>query len=367
MSERTPEMMSNPGQYGTLNGMLVIRKEKGYTSNDVVEKLRGILHMRKIGHTGTLDPMAEGVLPVCLGNATKLTDLVADKDKEYVAVLHLGVTTDTQDKTGNVLDSIPSSQVRAILLGQNLPGQDLPGESCQGQNCPGQNKTDDEMTIQEEQKSIEQAVKNCASSFTGTICQLPPMYSAVHYKGKRLYDLARQGIQVERRPREVTISELEIQKVDLPFVSMRVVCSKGTYIRTLCEDMGNALGTGGTMESLLRSRVGCFTLEEAITLDEVETIRKQEGEEGIRRKIIPVDTLFAENPSLHVKEEALRFLQNGNILVKEDVTENELPHARRIRLYDAQGKFYALYRYDQNEEGKEKLIPVKVFYSPSSM
>ena len=203
-----------------LNGIIIIDKEPGFTSHDVVAKMRGICGQRKIGHTGTLDPAATGVLPVCLGSATKLCDMLADRDKEYVAELLLGVETDTQDTTGRVLRE---SKVSVV------PEQ----------------------------------IRECAASFVGELMQVPPMYSALKVNGKKLYELAREGREIERRPRPVTVHELEILGLQLPVVRMRVVCSKGTYIRTLCADIGEKLGCGGTMQSLRRTRVGSFSLEGA--------------------------------------------------------------------------------------------------------
>lgn len=338
------------------SGMLVINKEPGYTSSDVVAKLRGILHMRKIGHTGTLDPMAEGVLPVCLGSATKLTELIADRDKEYVARLRLGVVTDTQDMTGIVLKEAPADHIR------------------------------------------EEAIRDAAKRFCGTIEQIPPMYSAVWSNGQRLYDLARKGVTVERQPRAVTISELEILSVDLPIVTMRVVCSKGTYIRTLCEDLGNALGTGGAMEHLLRTRVGKFTLEEALTLGQVQEIMDADAAEqtqgdtsnagsepvrclkaaeaepasrpvpagrgrAIEDHIIPIDSFFADAPKVHVREEDVRFLQNGNPLSAANLVEAALPRSERIRVYDEAGEFWALYRYDT---ARRRIVPVKMLHETAA-
>ena len=209
------------------HGIINIYKEAGYTSHDVVAKLRGILGQKKIGHTGTLDPDATGVLPVCLGVGTKLCDMLTDEDKEYVAELYLGVTTDTQDMTGTVLSQ-------------------------------------EEVTIDEEQ------LKRIIYSFKGTYEQLPPMYSAIKVNGKKLYELAREGKTVERTRRSVRIEEIEILEINLPLVKMRVVCSKGTYIRTLCDDIGKKAGCGGAMKSLERTRVGGFLIEDALKLDRIK-------------------------------------------------------------------------------------------------
>ena len=178
-----------------INGIIIVNKETGFTSHDVVAKLRGICGQKKIGHTGTLDPAATGVLPVCLGSGTKLCDMLTDRDKEYVAELLLGVETDTQDTTGSVLRESP-------------------------------------VTVTEEE------VSRACLSFLGDYDQIPPMYSALKVDGRKLYELARAGKEVERKARTVTIEELEIQEMKLPIVTMRVVCSKGTYIRTLCHDIG---------------------------------------------------------------------------------------------------------------------------------
>lgn len=305
-------------------GMLVIRKEPGFTSSDVVAKLRGMVHMRRIGHTGTLDPMAEGVLPVCLGNATKLAELIADRDKEYVAKLRLGVRTDTQDMTGKILQKIPDEEACRLVT--------------------------------------EQMVREAAEHFVGEVEQIPPMYSAVWSGGRRLYELAREGIEVERRPRKITISELEIQKVELPFVTLRVVCSKGTYIRTLCEDLGKALGVGGAMEHLLRTRVGIFTLEEALTLGQVQDIMDRGGEE-LSSHIIPVDAFFQEAPAVHIRKEDMKYLRNGNALSAENTTEKMMPKTDRIRVYDEAGTFYALYHF---VPGRNRALPVKMFHDTDS-
>lgn len=211
-----------------MDGIYIINKESGWTSFDVVAKMRGILKMKKIGHTGTLDPAATGVLPVCVGKATKLVEKVAGEDKEYRAVLLLGEVTDTQDKTGEILETKP-------------------------------------VTVGEEE--VIEAVR----SFIGGYDQLPPMYSAKKVNGKKLVDLARKGVEVERQPRFVNIIDIKIEEMALPRVKMNVTCGKGTYIRTLCHDIGTKLGCGGCMESLIRTRVGEFTLDNAITLAELET------------------------------------------------------------------------------------------------
>ena len=285
-----------------MNGIINIYKKPGFTSFDVVAKLRGICHQKKIGHTGTLDPDATGVLPVCLGNATRVCDLLTDKTKEYETVLLFGIVTDTQDISGKVLEEHYV------------------------------NLTDDD-------------VISCVKEFTGDIMQIPPMYSAIKVDGKKLYELARQGKEVERKPRPVTIHSIEIVDISLPRVTMRISCSKGTYIRTLCHDMGNRLGCGGTMESLVRTRSGDFTLDTAVTLSKVQEWADA-GE--LEHHIIPVDEIFKDCGSLILKESADKLLKNGNTFRKSDiakVTEGAV-YTDRFRVYDHSGNFTALYDLD---------------------
>ncbi len=295
------------------DGVLNVYKEKGYTSHDVVARLRGIFKQRKIGHTGTLDPEAEGVLPVCLGKATKLCDMLTDKRKEYVADFVLGITTDTQDMTGNVL-----SMSRA----ETAPDK------------------------------IEEAVM----SFLGSYEQLPPMYSAVKVNGKRLYELAREGREVERSKRPVTIYELEILELEPPSVRIRVVCSKGTYIRTLCHDIGARLSCGAAVKTLLRTRVERFTLENAKTLSQIEEAVKKGETRGL---VLPVDEMFGELAAVTVKEDFYKAALNGNPLFLRAVTgKSGWLEGERARLYDREGRFYGIYEF-QAMKGRFK--PVKLF------
>ncbi|MDE6980981.1 MAG: tRNA pseudouridine(55) synthase TruB, partial [Lachnospiraceae bacterium] len=218
-----------------MDGIINIYKEPGFTSFDVVAKLRGILKQKKIGHTGTLDPQAVGVLPVCIGKATKVCEYLTEHDKVYEALLHLGMETDTQDIWGNVLGE------QEVSLG-------------------------------------EEDIRGIIEKFVGDMQQIPPMYSAIKVNGQRLYDLARRGIEVERKPRDITIFSIDILEIHLPRVKMRVHCSKGTYIRTLCHDIGMAAGCGGCMEQLVRTKTGTFSLESALAIGEVEKIAKGEDE-----------------------------------------------------------------------------------------
>ena len=359
------------------HGMLTVYKEAGYTSSDAVARLRGILRMRKIGHTGTLDPDAEGVLPMCLGNATRICELIADREKEYLAVMRLGVVTDTQDMSGEILSQIPEEQIPAILLQSNADVTAI-AKGNPVLNADEAKEGDPEATAKEKtEDSVNRRIREAAAAFTGEIDQIPPMYSAIKVNGKRLYDMARKGITVERKARRITIYSLDIEKIELPLVTMRVRCSKGTYIRTLCEDLGKALGTGAAMQSLLRTRVGQFTLQEARTLDELEHIAKTEPEQ-LLPLIRPVDSFFVDLPAASCSPDALRLLKNGNTLTtdefrfltaeedprkdfraeEKDKTIEEAadlvfdtaslpgiqPGEKVIRMYDADGIFYGLYK-----------------------
>jgi len=296
-----------------INGIVVIHKEAGFTSHDVVAKMRGICGQKKIGHTGTLDPQATGVLPVCLGSATKLCDMLADRDKEYVAELLLGVETDTQDMTGQILARHPV-------------------------------------------EVSQEAVRGAALSFLGEYSQVPPMYSALKVNGRKLYELARAGREVERQARLVTIHQLEILSCQLPVVRFRVVCSKGTYIRTLCADIGERLGCGGAMQSLVRTRVGSFTLEEAVTLGELQALKELKE---LEQKVCPVDSVFTGCPSLHVKEDCLRLLNNGNAFLPEQTAEGRVYEPEEwVRVYRPDESFAGIYAY---EPAREWYRPVKMF------
>lgn len=296
-----------------LNGIINIHKEAGFTSHDVVAKMRGICRQKKIGHTGTLDPQATGVLPVCLGSATKLCDMLTDKDKEYVAELLLGQVTDTQDTTGQVLEEHP-------------------------------------VTVSEED------VRAAIMSFVGDYAQVPPMYSALKVNGKKLYELAREGKEVERAARPVHIAEIEILDMALPVVKMRVACSKGTYIRTLCNDIGAELGCGGTMQSLVRTRVGNFRLDEAVTLSQLEEFRDADRLETL---LLPVDRVFAECPALHIQEKWRKLLDNGNSFYANQTVENcTYPVGEWVRVYREDGSFAGVYAYDA---GRKWYKPVKMF------
>lgn len=290
------------------DGVLVIRKEEGYTSHDVVAKLRGILHMKRIGHTGTLDPAAVGVLPVVLGKATKLSEFLTDKQKTYEAVLRLGVVTDTQDMTGTVLETNSVEVTKEQLV-------------------------------------------EVLESFLGEQEQIPPMYSALKVDGKKLYELAREGKEIERKARPVCFYDISILDCAFPLVRFSVTCSRGTYIRTLCHDIGQKLGCGGCMEELKRTKSGVFTLEESLTLDEVRALT----EEGtLDSHIHEIEEILSEYPRVCVKEEADRFLRNGNCLVPENFDSECKDSCVRVCLSD--GTFLGLYEWNV-----DRYKPLKMF------
>ena len=299
------------------NGIINVYKEKGFTSHDVVAKLRGICKMKKIGHTGTLDPEAVGVLPVCFGSGTKLCDMLTDWDKEYIAVLRLGVVTDTQDMAGRILEQCETDKTDAL----------------------------DEGTV-----------RNAIMGFVGDYDQIPPMYSALKVDGKKLYELARAGKEVERKPRRVRIEEIEILSVELPLIKFRVVCSKGTYIRTLCHDIGTKLKCGGAMESLIRSRVGIFRIEDALTLAELERLRDNNN---IASVIVPPDAVFDRNRAVTVNEQALKMVQNGNAISPSQFIERiRFDDGEQVRVYGINDRFYGIYVYHETDR---RLKPVKMF------
>lgn len=295
------------------SGIINVYKEKGFTSFDVVAKLRGILKTKKIGHTGTLDPDAEGVLPVCIGRATKVCDILTDKDKVYEAVMLLGVETDTQDTSGEILKELP-------------------------------------VTVSED------CVKEAILSFVGNYAQVPPMYSALKVNGKKLYELAREGKTVERKARNVQIFSIEILEIDLPRVRMSVHCSKGTYIRTLCHDIGQKLGCGGCMGKLLRTKVGVFELQDTLKLAEIDALAKA-GD--VEEKIISVDELFEDYTKVWTTPEFDVVVHNGN-RVKKRMFQEKLPaNTERLRVYDSKSEFIGIYEFSK-ERGDFK--PVKMFY-----
>ena len=246
-----------------MNGIVIVDKPQDWTSQDVVSKLRGVFQTRRICHGGTLDPMATGVLPVFVGRATRGVEFFEHAEKTYETVLRLGITTDTEDITGTVL-----SEQDAFVTGSQL------------------------------EEVLEQ--------FRGEIQQIPPMYSALKINGQKLCDLARKGKEVERQPRTITIHELTLLRMEADGIHLRVRCSKGTYIRTLCKDIGEALGCGGCMASLRRVSAGSYTIAEAIPLKEL--VESEDAGKYLRG----VDTMFAEYPAITLTANQEKRCRNGN-------------------------------------------------------
>lgn len=279
-------------------GILIVDKPADWTSQDVVSKLRGVFHEKRIGHGGTLDPMATGVLPIFVGRATRAVEFFESAEKEYIAGLRLGMVTDTQDTTGTVLAQAPVTVTR-------------------------------------------EAVEAALSSFLGAQQQLPPMYSAVKIGGQKLYELARRGREVERKPRDIVLHALELLEGEGEHYSFRVRCSKGTYVRTLCNDLGQKLGCGGTMESLQRTAAGCFCLSQAVPLAEVV------AHPDPASLLLPIDSLFAHLPAVTLQEKQKKLLWNG-----AQVPVTGLKNGQ-YRVYDPAGGFAALCRA---EGGRLKTI-----------
>ena len=289
-----------------MNGILLIDKPAGWTSSDVVMKLRGMLRERRIGHSGTLDPMATGLLVVFVGRATRAVEFAEAQEKEYIGTLRLGVVTDTQDTTGTVLGGEP-------------------------------------------REVSDEELEAALASFRGEIEQLPPMYSAVKVGGRKLYEIARKGGEVERKYRKVTIYSLEKTGRVGNDVDLRIRCSKGTYIRTLCHDVGAALGCGGCMSALRRTAAGAFSLRDAHTLEDVQAAVDRGAAESL---LLPVDTLFAQLPAHTLNAAAEKNLRNGNPV-------SARLSAGRVRLYGESGAFLALGEGDG--DGTELKI-IKRFY-----
>ncbi|MCR5651273.1 MAG: tRNA pseudouridine(55) synthase TruB [Lachnospiraceae bacterium] len=276
------------------NGMLAVFKEEGFTSNDVVAKLRGILHMKKIGHTGTLDPAATGVLPVCLGKGTKMISLLEDTDKTYRCKCKLGVLTDTEDMTGNVVETGSTEGITKDRIIKEL------------------------------------------ESFKGRYMQVPPMYSAKKVNGRKLYELAREGVEIERKPCEVFIKSISADSFDLSddIFEFTVECSKGTYIRSLCRDLGERLGTKASMLKLVRTKACGISISDALKLSEIEELAKS-GE--ISKRMISIDKVFSEYDEIRAgNAEEDKSVRNGNVL------RVSLPDGR-YRVYLSDGTFAAIY------------------------
>ncbi len=288
-----------------IHGVLNIYKEKGYTSHDVVAKLRGIIGQKKIGHTGTLDPDAVGVLPVCLGKATKLCDMLTDKNKTYETVMLLGTVTDTQDISGEVLGRHDTKHLN------------------------------------------ESIIRDAVNSFLGDYMQVPPMYSALKVNGKKLYELAREGVEIERQARPVKIFDVQIKEINIPRVRMTVSCSKGTYIRTLCHDIGAKLGCGACMEELTRTQVSRFDIKDSFTLEQISKLQSK-GELG--NILIPIDEMFHDYEAVTLKDEYMSLIYNGNVFFAKHLESYiHLDDGKKVRVYDKEGNFIAIYQYLQEK------------------
>ena len=271
-----------------MNGIIVIDKPQGKTSHDIVNIMRKKFATRRVGHTGTLDPMATGVLPICIGNATRAADMLSASDKKYRATMILGKRTDTLDIDGEVTD--------------------------------------------EKHVSVtEQQVYEVISGFVGEQDQIPPMYSAIKKDGKKLYDLARQGIEIEREPRRITIFSIDIIDINLPYITIDVHSSKGTYIRSLCDDIGTRLGCGAVMTSLRRTATGRFSIEDAYTLDELDEIR------DLSVTLKPTDTMFYDLPAITLNEKQEKSIINGVRMTWRTGVEGET-----YRVYGADGRFLCI-------------------------
>ncbi len=288
-----------------MDGIINIYKEKGFTSHDVVAVVRGVLHTKKVGHTGTLDPDAEGVLPICIGKATKLSDMIMDGKKSYRTVVHLGMTTTTEDASGEVVTESP---------------------------------------VDFDEEKIKEAVSRCV----GTIKQIPPMYSAIKVNGKKLYELAREGKEIERKARTVTIYGITIRRFLPPNrFEMDVDCSKGTYIRTLCSDIGKILGCGAHMAELLRTKTGAFVLDDAVKLSELKALVQEGKEESV---ILSMEQALQSYPRITVSKKAEKMLYNGGkIFAPQYRCEEELSAGTVAAVFDSQGHLVGLYEVRKEE------------------
>ncbi len=289
-----------------MDGILNIYKEKGFTSHDVVAVVRRTLHMKKVGHTGTLDPDAEGVLPICVGRGTKLADIIMDGRKSYRAVLHLGIATTTEDASGEVVEERP--------------------------------------VVFDEEK-----IRETINIFIGELEQIPPMYSAVKINGKKLYELAREGKEIERKARKITVYDIRIRRFIPPCqVEMDVDCSKGTYIRTLCADIGKALGCGGHMASLLRTATGAFSLENAIKLYELKALEEAGQVETI---LLKLEDALEGYTRVFVSEKSNKLLYNGGKIYKNFLhAENELSDGQEVTVFDHEKNLIGIYTVVQEEK-----------------
>lgn len=287
-----------------MNGIVIVNKPQGKTSHDIVGIMRRVFKTRRVGHTGTLDPLATGVLPVCIGNATRAADMLTASEKEYRAVLLLGKRSDTLDIEGKITEENPVCVT-------------------------------------------EEDVRKAIGGFVGEIMQVPPMYSAIKKDGKKLYELAREGKETEREARPVTIYSIEINQIDLPRVEFTVACSKGTYIRSLCDDIGTALGCGGVMESLVRTKTAGFSLENSYTVEELENM------EDLSEAVLPTDSLFSDLPAIYLNEKQEKSIVNGVRMTWRSGEEGTV-----YRLYSADGTFLCVSKLTES-----RLVLIKSFWS----
>lgn len=291
-------------------GIIILNKPVGVSSHRCVGMVRKALNMKKVGHTGTLDPEASGVLPILAGPATRASDFLTMEDKRYRATILLGTKTDTLDMAGEVIEKKPVNVT-------------------------------------------EEEIRTTIAKFVGNIQQVPPMYSAIQVNGQRLYNLARQGIEVERKARDITIFSIDIEKINLPYVKIAVHCSKGTYIRTLASDIGDKLGCGGCISELERTASGPFTLDCAITPEELSSL----AENGQAEKaLLPLDSFFKNYEAIYLDKKRADRVKNGVPIYYKGKTQGEM-----YRVYDENGSFIALSKAD-TEDGRECLKLIKGFY-----
>ncbi|GAK52458.1 tRNA pseudouridine synthase B 1 [Candidatus Moduliflexus flocculans] len=308
-----------------LHGVLLIRKTAGMTSHDVVAQIRKIFQTKKVGHAGTLDPFATGLLLLCLGDATRIVQYLTDGEKTYRAVMKLGERTDTQDYTGKIIER-----------------RDVPA-----------------LTTED--------VEGMFARFTGEIAQVPPMYSARRVQGQRLYELARAGKEVEREARPVTIRELTLTAMTLPYLHLQVVCSKGTYIRALANDLGEAFGCGAHLTELERTQSGRFLLHDAMSLEELVAMR--DDRERLRRCLLPIDAALAEWPSLTLDETAAGRIAHGAAVALPTEAGEMLPSRSNVRVHNQAGTLLALAWIEYLPETEEasllsQIHPFMVFAKP---
>ena len=294
------------------NGIVIIDKGEGLTSQGVVNRVKRLLSASRAGHTGTLDPMATGVLPVLVGRAVKASEYMMSTKKHYIATLRLGITTDTEDITGKTLTE----------------SDDIP---------------------------TEERVREVCASMLGESMQTPPMYSAIKVNGHTLMELARRGEVVERQARPITVYRLDVQKLSEREYSLDVVCSKGTYIRTICADIGAMLGCGGVMSALRRAETATFTLDDAYTLEQIEKMTDEERQ----NIVIPVEKIFEQYPIVNLPDFYATLAHNGAHIYQKKLG-TDFPVGAKVRMYDREG-FFSLGEVRQYEESKTAIKPIKAF------